>query len=256
MELKVGVFQYDIVWEDTEANLSYLTDNLRHIDKDTDVLILPEMFHCGFTMSPALNAQHEGGRVLKWMQQAAGEYNLAVMGSVVVESANQFYNRFYVVTKEDVKWYDKRHLFTMSDEHLHYQSGNERLIVDIKGWRFCPLICYDLRFPVWSRNKSKAYDVLVYVANWPATRNHVWDTLLKARAIENQSYVIGVNRIGTGQNLNYIGNSQVVNAKGQVVLNLSNKCGIFYVSLKRTELEAFREKFPVLDDADEFELLD
>ncbi len=255
MDIKVAVCQFDIIWEDTRANLQYLTDCLMELEEDTDVLVLPEMFHCGFSMSPEQVAQIDGGKVLEWMQQMAGLYDIAVIGSVVVKTGDDFVNRLYVVQKEVVEYYDKRHLFTMGQEHLHYKKGERRLLVEIKGWRFCPLICYDLRFPVWSRNRDNEYDVLIYVANWPASRREVWNILLKARAIENQSYVIGVNRIGKDASLNYAGDSQVLDAKGQLVSSCQSDSGVFYVNLSKTELNEFRTKFPVWNDGDDFELL-
>lgn len=255
MDIKVAVCQFDIEWENTDANLQHLSGCIKSMDKDTDVLILPEMFHCGFSMSPAVNGQVNGGVVLEWMKTIADTYSMAVMGSVVVKEDNNFVNRLYVVQPGQVDYYDKRHLFTMGDEHLHFKKGTNRLIVDIKGWKFCPLICYDLRFPVWSRNRHNEYDVLVYVANWPASRSEVWNALLKARAIENQSYVIGVNRIGKDRILSYMGDSQVIDSKGLVIHNQLNQSGLFYVNLDKGELDDFRSKFPVWRDGDEFELL-
>lgn len=255
MDLKVAGLQFDIAWERTQINLDYLSGKLKDLEAGVDVLILPEMFHCGFTMAPAKVAQVDGGEVLEWMKQTAAEYDMAIIGSVVVKTKDAFVNRLYVVNEGGVSWYDKRHLFTMGGEHLHYQQGYSRLTVDIKGWRFCPLICYDLRFPVWSRNMGSDYDVLVYVANWPASRQAVWEALLPARAIENQSYVIGVNRVGHDDGLDYSGGSQVVDARGKVVVNNLDEVGFFYINLSRKELSAFREKFPVLKDADNFELL-
>lgn len=255
MDIKVAVCQFDITWENTTANLQYLTDCLKEMDHDTDVLILPEMFHCGFSMSPASNAQINGGAVLEWMQMIAKTYAVAIIGSVVVKEGDDFINRLYMVQQEQVDYYDKRHLFAMGKEHLHYRQGTNRLIVNLKGWKFCPLICYDLRFPVWSRNRQNEYDVLVYIANWPSSRSEVWNALLKARAIENQSYVIGVNRIGKDRTLSYVGDSQVIDSKGQVVHNQLNAPGLFYVNLNRDALDDFRSKFPVWRDGDEFELL-
>ncbi|MBS2213207.1 amidohydrolase [Carboxylicivirga mesophila] len=254
MNIKIALLQFDIAWEDTGYNLKYLTKALMNLEEDTDVLILPEMFHCGFSMAPENNDQVDGGEVLEWMKNTANELGIAIMGSAIVQVQNKYFNRLYVVHDGTVNWYDKRHLFTMGEEHMHYQRGLERLIIEVKGWRICPLICYDLRFPVWSRNTGHYYDVLVYVANWPAARRDVWNTLLKARAIENQSYVIGVNRIGKDNQLEYAGDSQAINARGQVALNCGDQEGLFYVILNRVELDVFRTKFPVLGDADEFSL--
>ncbi|MBK3519551.1 amidohydrolase [Carboxylicivirga marina] len=254
MDLKIALVQYDIIWEDTQANLSYLSNVLKSISKDTDIVVLPEMFHSGFSMSPKGNAQVDGGEVLSWMKSMSDLNNVCIIGSVIVETNKGYVNRLYVVNGGKVSSYDKRHLFTMGDEHKHYLKGDERIVVEIKGWKLCPLICYDLRFPVWSRNIGEAYDVLLYVANWPASRGDVWDVLLKARAIENQSYVIGVNRIGCDKTITYDGRSQVVDAKGSELINMGANEGVAYVELKKDVLMKFRECFPVLRDGDEFHI--
>lgn len=255
MDLKVAVVQFDIKWEDTEGNIKYLTNCLKDLSSDTDLVVLPEMFHCGFSMSTQNTAQKERGQVLQWMQSVAQLHDVTIMGSVVVDKGNGVVNRLYVVDGEKVSWYDKRHLFTMGGEHLHYKKGQNRLIVNVKGWKICPLICYDLRFPVWSRNKGEdEYHLLIYVANWPESRIGVWDILLKARAIENQSYVIGVNRIGNDKSLTYNGHSQVIDAKGSIQLDMGDNNAIAYVVLKKIELMQFRAKFPVLNDGDLFEI--
>ena len=253
MNLSVAIVQCDIVWENTVSNLHIIGNLLKGIKKEVDLIVLPEMFHCGFSMNPSRNAQKNGGEVLVWMKQMATQLGVTVIGSVVVELDSSFVNRLYVVSSEKVQWYDKRHLFTMGGEHKKYLPGNKRIVVDVKGWRICPLICYDLRFPVWSRNDSD-YDVLIYVANWPAARRDVWNALLKARAIENQSFVVGVNRVGKDHSNNYVGDSQVINAKGQNLLHLNNKVQIAYVALGQDELYSFRKKFPVLDDRDDFDI--
>ncbi|WP_430812200.1 MULTISPECIES: amidohydrolase [unclassified Carboxylicivirga] len=255
-DLKIALLQYDILWEDTFGNLSRLDEYISQMEEDTDVLILPEMFHCGFSMSPAKNAQKEGGEVLQWMRNVAVTYGVTVLGSVVVETGGDFVNRLYVVDEHSLHYYDKRHLFTMGDEHLHYAAGSLRLVVTIKGWRFCLLICYDLRFPVWSRNLGEAYDVLVYVANWPASRKKVWNTLLPARALENQSYVVGLNRIGNDGQLSYAGQSRVINARGEVICDMADNNGFAYVVLNHSALRDFRKAFPVLNDADNYKITD
>lgn len=254
MNLNVALVQFAIKWEDTEGNLLYLTRLFNGLKADTDLVVLPEMFHCGFSMVTQRNAQKDGGRVLEWMQKMSKRHNAAVVGSVVVELGGSIVNRLYVVDGEKITHYDKRHLFTMGGEHLHYQRGTKRLVVDVRGWKLCPLICYDLRFPVWSRNYDGIYDALIYVANWPESRINVWDVLLEARAIENQSYVIGVNRIGNDESLRYNGHSKVVDAKGDVVLNLADNNGIAYVALNKEGLKQFRHKFPVLRDGDNYSL--
>lgn len=254
MNLKVAVVQFDIAWEDTSENISYLDKLLESIETDTDVVILPEMFHCGFSMSPKKNAQQEGGAVLEWMKSLSIKKEVVVVGSVIVESKNEHYNRLYVVDDNNIEWYNKRHLFSMGSEHLHYKEGDQRLIVNVRGWNICPMICYDLRFPVWSRNTNGDYDVLVYVANWPASRSSVWNTLLMARAIENQSYVVGVNRVGEDAQCEYLGESQVINARGEKELYMSNESAVMYAVLDKNKLISFRNTFPVLNDADDFSL--
>jgi len=251
MDLNIAIVQCDIVWEDTAKNLGLLNEALGDIHSNVDLVVLPEMFHCGFTMKPHNNAEGEDQEVLNWMKQWATRIGATVMGSVVVKVESGFVNRLYCVSSQEVECYDKRHLFTMGGEHKYYQKGNERIIVELKGWKICPLICYDLRFPVWSRNDCN-YDVLVYVANWPAARRDVWNTLLKARAIENQSYVVGVNRVGHDSSNTYAGDSQVIDAKGQYLTILNEEVQIAYVTLDRSSLSAFRRKFPVLDDRDCF----
>ncbi len=249
--LKVALIQYDIEWEGTSANLKYLDRCLMNVEDDVDLAILPEMFHCGFSMNPTDQAHENGGEVLEWMIGCSIRYGFVIMGSVIVLENSQYYNRMFVVDGDDVQQYDKRHLFTMGGEHEVYAKGKDRLVVNVKGWRICPLICYDLRFPVWSRN-SDEYDLLIYVANWPAPRKNVWNILLKARAIENQCYVIGVNRIGTDTINEYAGESQVINERGEELTNLNGNEGVAYVSLNMEELQKFRKRFPVLDDRDKF----
>lgn len=250
--LKIALIQFDIQWEDTSANLNFLTREFEYMKQDVDLVVLPEMFHCGFSMTPTNCAQKNGGVVLPWMQKMSAEYNFALIGSVVVAEGDHFYNRLYYVNGDEVKWYNKRHLFTMGGEDEFYTRGDERIIIELKGWKLCPLICYDLRFPVWSRNTKEAYDVLMYVANWPAPRRDVWNCLLKARALENQCYVVGVNRIGTDVSNCYKGDTQLIDAKGCVMINLNEKADIAYVDLEKEALEEFRNKFPVLLDGDEY----
>lgn len=250
-DLSVAIIQFDIIWENSTANIKKLDEMLKGLKKEVDLLILPEMFHCGFSMSPQKVAQKDGGVVLAWMKDMAKKYALSLMGSVAVNEGDDFYNRLYVVGKNSIEYYDKRHLFTMGNEHLNYKAGKKKLIIEIEGWKICPLICYDLRFPVWSRNEND-YDALVYVANWPAARKNVWNCLLKARALENQSYVLAVNRIGKDINCNYDGESQIINPRGEVLVNVEGNAGIAYVSLSRIELASFRKQFPVLDDGDDF----
>jgi predicted amidohydrolase len=220
----------------------------------TDLIVLPEMFTTGFSMNPEKLKESMDGIALQWMKKQASEKDAAVVGSLIIEDNEKVFNRLvWVFPNDQIEIYDKRHLFTMGEENRHYSAGTEKLIVEYKGWRFCPLICYDLRFPVWSRN-TENYDVLIYVANWPVPRHKVWKTLLQARAIENQAYCIGVNRVGKdGPGLNYYGDSCLTDAKGNArFLGGSEQVASFEISLD--ELHKFREKFPVLNDRDEFNM--
>lgn len=254
--LHVTIVQQNIIWENTEENLNHLDSLLIGIKESTELLILPEMFHCGFTMNPEKVAQSEDGSVIRWMKDKAQSLQLHLMGSVVYTDGECYFNRLYVFDPSgNSTYYDKRHLFSIGGEGEHYKAGIKRIIVNVKGWRICPLICYDLRFPVWSRNCDD-YDLLVYVANWPKSRREVWSTLLKARAIENQSYVIGVNRVGNDMSNEYSGDSVVLNAKGHKVCEiLPDKESVTYSSLDLSDLSNFRIKFPVWKDQDGFELV-
>jgi omega-amidase len=199
-------------------------------------------------------AESMDGETITWMKAKCAEHQIALCGSLIIKENEQFFNRLvFVKPSGEAQYYDKHHLFTMADEESHFKPGMERLIVAYKGWRICPLICYDLRFPVWARNRNE-YDILVYSANWPESRTEVWNTLLKARAIENQSYVVGANRVGVdGSNILYSGNSQLIDPKGSVLSAIADHHkGIVYAGFSYRELTEFRKKFPVLDDADQF----
>lgn len=251
--LQISIIQPGLAWESRDANLNHIASLISGIE-ETSLVILPEMFATGFTMNAEQFAEAMDGPTLSWMKEKAAEKEAAIAGSIIAKEGAVFFNRLLWVTPGgEVQWYDKRHLFTMGGENLHYSPGNKRLIVDYKGWRICPLICYDLRFPVWSRNKGD-YDLLIYVANWPSARQHVWENLLVARAIENQAYVAGVNRVGSDAGgIGYEGGSAVVDAKGGATfLGSSEQVKTFTVSL--SELHRFREEFPVLNDRDDFEI--
>ena len=254
--LKIAVLQFDLIWEDVHANLAKIDQMLEQLPQETAIVFLPEMFSTGFTMNAAKVAESMTGETIKWLKQRSAEYNTAICGSLVIQEEEKFYNRLiFVEPSGKVSCYDKRHLFTMAGEEGCYTRGENRLIVEYKGWRICPLICYDLRFPVWSRN-LKNYDLLVYVANWPEQRSLVWNTLLKARAIENQSYVVGVNRVGAdGNKITYSGQSQIVDAKGiEMVIGREYSEEVVFAELSHPKLEQFRRKFPVLDDADSYSI--
>lgn len=255
-KISVSIVQYQPEWENVPENLNQLSELIRLSKPETDVLVLPEMFQTGFTMNPSCTNADRIDETLNWMKQTAHKLNAVVTGSVLVGDNNNYYNRLYWVQPDGVvRWYNKRHLFHMAGEHNTITAGNERVVVSYNGFRFCLQICYDLRFPVWSRNKSD-YDVLIYVANWPEVRINAWNTLLKARAIENSCYVIGSNRVGKdATNLVYNGEAQVVDYLGNVQLKSEPYAtGIFTTQLDLDKLNAFRAKFNTQADADVFEI--
>ena len=253
--LRVSLVQTDLVWEDPTANCAALEEKLSDLAGKTDVIVLPEMFATGFSMTPH-GAEIGRGPVLQWMQIQANRLGALVVGSLKVKQQNDFFNRLYAVHPDGTfTSYDKRHLFRMGGEHEFYQSGDQQVIVSYKGWNIALFVCYDLRFPVWSRNVGLAYDAAIYVANWPAPRANAWRTLLQARAIENLSYVVGVNRVGTdANNLSYAGDSLLVDFKGGLQLDLQAQDQILTSELSAFELAEFRAKFPAHLDADAFSL--
>lgn len=253
--LRVSLVQSDLVWESPSANCAQLEEKLALLEGATDVVVLPEMFATGFSMSPA-GAEIGKGPVLQWMQVQANRLGVLLLGSLKVKQHHSFYNRFYAVYPDGTYlFYDKRHLFRMGGEHEFYQSGEQQVIVPFKGWNIALFICYDLRFPVWSRNVSMAYDAAIYVANWPAPRSKAWRTLLQARAIENLAYVVGVNRVGSDANeLVYAGDSLLVDFKGDLQLDLNSEDQILTSELSLEALAEFRAKFPAHLDADSFSL--
>jgi omega-amidase len=256
--LTISIVQQDIVWQNSFENLKKLELFMSSISS-TDVIVLPEMFNVGFTMN-AQQAVENATTVVAWMQHHAAQKKCAIVGSIPVKENNTYYNRLFWVEPEKTLHYDKRHLFRMANEHEHYSEGKEKLIINYKGWNICPLVCYDLRFPVWSRNTftngNYAYDVLIYVANWPEVRRKPWSTLLQARAIENLSYCVGVNRVGEdGNEILYSGDSAVYDYKGDKLSALEpNKEAVETIQLTKSVLTSFREKFPAGLDADAFEL--
>lgn len=256
--LNITFIQTHLQWEDVVKNLKHFSEKLDQVNEPTDIIVLPEMFTTGFTMNPNVMAEEHGGKTLQWMLQKAKEKNCVLTGSISIKDGNTFHNRLYWVMPDGTfKHYDKRHLFQMGNEHQHYTAGTQKLIVDYRGWKICPLICYDLRFPVWSRNrKEETYDLLLYVANWPEVRSYPWKQLLIARAIENQSYVVGVNRIGDdGNNIAHSGDSAVINPRGEIISKPNtNQDVIETISLSATYLKEFRKLFPVMMDGDEFTL--
>lgn len=262
-DLRVCLVQGNIIWENPEANSAYFGALLSGLNTATDLIVLPEMFSTGFSMQTEHCAEKHGEEMhsLNWMKSIANTYQACVCGSIAVEESGRYYNRLYWVQPDGQYFtYNKRHLFSFSHEHLHYTPGTERLIVEWKGWKICPLICYDLRFPVWSRNNLQkdhaTYDLLIYVANWPSVRSGPWNILNKSRAIENLSYNLAVNRVGSDPKANnYSGDSMVISAKGEVLAELNNnEEGLITYTLSFSELQDFRAKFPALSDADGFKL--
>ncbi len=253
-DLKVTLVQPDLFWEDRDPNRCNIAFMLKDVG-ETDLIILPEMFTTGFSMSPAKWSETEAGATLEWMKTIAKIKDAAVTGSIIIEENGNFYNRlFFVYPNGEYLKYDKRHLFTLAAEDQHYAAGSEILIVDYLGWKIKPLVCYDLRFPVWARNTEK-YDLLLYVANWPAKRSFAWSQLLIARAIENQSYVAGVNRVGTdGNGFDYSGDSVMLNPFGEEMAKITNAEAIKTVTLSKENLNKIRDKFRFLEDGDRFEI--
>ncbi len=260
--LTVSLLQAELYWEEVDANLSSFEERIWRIDGQPDVIVLPEMFSTGFTMNAAKLAERMNMRTFKWMQQMANQTNALILGSYIVSENNKYYNRLlWMEPGGKFYTYDKRHLFRMAVEHTTYAAGNAVMVAEWKGWRICPLICYDLRFPVWSRNTYNAaigklnYDLLMYVANWPAARVEAWDSLLRARAIENLSYSVGVNRVGTdGSGIEYNGHSSCYSPKGDQMFMAEGKETIKTIELNRASLDDFREKFPAYLDADNFSI--
>jgi omega-amidase len=256
-KLAVCLIQTELYWEDVTANLSSLEEKIAGIDQPADVIVLPEMFNTGFTMDTRL-AEPMNLTTTKWMKHIALQTNALIIGSFAVKENGSFFNRLMCVQPDGSFLHsDKRHLFRMGEEHQNYTPGNTRLQVKWKGWNIFPLVCYDLRFPVWSRNTgSDPYDLLIYVANWPARRAHAWRTLLKARAIENLSYVIGVNRIGEDANgVGHQGDSAALDFLGEPLFDLGSKATEKIVHLSKPELQKYRQSFPAYLDADEFNLI-
>lgn len=255
--LTVTLVQADLHWENPTANRAMFEEMLAELTEPTDLIVLPEMFTTGFTMNPAPVAEVMNLTTTRWMKQIAAQYQAVVTGSFVVQEDGKYYNRLVWMQPDGTyDYYDKRHLFRMGNEHEVYTAGTRRIIKNWKGWNICPLICYDLRFPVWSRNVDNQYDVLIYTANWPAVRESVWKSLLTARAIENQSYVIGVNRIGEdGNGLAHSGASGLINSRGEWISYPQSKSFIHSFTLNYEELSTFREKFPVSLDGDRFQIL-
>jgi predicted amidohydrolase len=257
MSFRVSIVQQPLVWQDPTANRAHIAAVLAPLAGNTDLVVLPEMFTTGFTMEPQAQAENADGPTRAWLREQAKALDAAVGGSVAVREHGRFYNRFMLAMPEGLTyWYDKRHLFRMGGEHRQYDAGVHALIVEWRGARLCPLVCYDLRFPVWSRRRPELeYDVVIYSANWPAARCFAWSALLRARAIENQAYCIGVNRVGDdGNGVAHAGDSVVNDFLGQPLLELDDQAQVKTVALDLEALHAWRDKFPAHLDADAFTL--
>jgi omega-amidase len=251
--MKTALIQTSLFWENPNKNRAYLTEKIDSISQYVDLIVLPEMFTSGFTMNPENVAETMQGETISWLKETAKTKNCAITGSLVIEENSHYFNRLvFVFPSGEIQQYDKRHLFTLAGEDKVYTSGKDKLIVDYKGFKICPLICYDLRFPVFSRNVEE-YDLLIYVANWPKPRINAWDILLKARAVENMSYVIGVNRIGVDENnLEYVGHSQAIDFLGNFIQEPQETEAIFIVELEKEKLFETRSKLAFLNDRDDF----
>lgn len=264
-DIRISLCQANLVWESPQANFKQFEQLFEQIEQ-TDLILLPEMFNTGFSMRSADLAESMDGHTVNWMREQAQKMQAVICGSLIVEENGKYFNRL-VWMKADGKYhtYDKRHLFRMANENDHFTAGNQRLIVELKGWKIMPLVCYDLRFPVWSRNRFETdrssyahaeYDLLLYIANWPKPRVEAWKKLLAARAIENQAYVVGLNRVGKdGKEIPYSGGSRFIDPKGEVMWQAEDhQKAVKTLKLSAKELIDFRKKFPVGMDGDEFSL--
>src|SRR4029079_14537094 len=283
--LTITGIQSNLHWEDKNENLRMFEEKIFSISQTTEIVVLPEMFSTGFSMQPKKLAERMDGETLNWMKQIAAKKKIILTGSLIIKDLSKeseaYYNRLvWVLPNGQIGYYDKRHLFAYADEDQHYTPGEKRLIASVKGWKINLLVCYDLRFPVWSRQASPLtplqpraassfsggarreeqnaleYDVLIYVANWPERRVHAWTTLLRARAIENQCYVIGVNRTGEdGNKIPYTGESMAIDPMGEILYHKKDEDDVFTVTLDQSHLEKVREKFPFWKDADQFKII-
>ncbi|MDQ6762497.1 MAG: amidohydrolase [Bacteroidota bacterium] len=269
--ITISIIQTNLHWEDKNANLDMLSKKIESITEKTEVVILPEMFSTGFSMKPESLAEKMDGETISWMKRIAAEKKIILTGSVMIDPSTEaqdpsipiaigtqdkkYYNRLiWMLPNGEYGIYDKRHLFAYGNEHTHYSPGNKRLIASVKGWKINLQVCYDLRFPVWARQAAEMeYDILIYVANWPEKRSLAWKTLLQARAIENQCYVIGVNRVGQdGNDIHYSGDSMIIDAQGEILYQKKNEEDIFTYTLQKEKIIQVREKYPFWKDADSF----
>ena len=267
-DLRITLIQTFVHWENIPENLRLFEGIIRPLKDATDLIVIPEMFSTGFSMKPAEFAEEMSGNAVEWMKRMANEVNAVITGSLIIKDDGKYYNRLIWMRPDGThEIYDKRHLFRMGDEHNYYAAGSKRLIVSMKEWKICPLVCYDLRFPVWCRNGNqlaggrrqeagRLYDVLIFVANWPERRSFAWKHLLQARTIENQSYVIGVNRIGDdGNGVYHSGDSSLIDPLGEVIFTQADQPFIKTFVITKERLVYVRSKMPFLQDGDEFEVM-
>ncbi|MEP7107764.1 MAG: nitrilase family protein [Ferruginibacter sp.] len=278
LPITITTIQANLEWENKAANLRALEKKINDLEEKTEIVVLPELFSTGFSMQPQLLAETMEGETVQWMNELASKNKIILTGSIIIKEDDQYYNRLiWMLPNGQFGHYDKRHLFAFGAEDKHYTAGNKRLIASAKGWKINLQVCYDLRFPVWARNRvlptekfrdesilispgeetisvfSPEYDILICVANWPERRNHAWKTLLCARAIENQCYVVGVNRVGRdGNNINHSGNSLVIDPLGEVLYHMADEEDVFTITLRKEHLEEVRTKFPFWKDGDNF----
>jgi len=255
--LTITIIQPDLRWEDKAANLENLEKKIRGIREPTEVVVLPEMFNTGFSMRPQVLAENMDGPTLAWMKKIAAEKKVILTGSLIIEEEGNYFNRLiWMLPNGQYGQYDKRHRFAFAGEDEHYTAGNKRLIASVKGWKINLLVCYDLRFPVWSRQSDPhEYDLLIYVANWPGRRSHAWKTLLQARAIENQSFVVGVNRVGNdGNGISHSGDSLLIDPLGETLWCGPGEEAVYTHTLQKEKLEEIRGRFPFWRDADHFSI--
>ena len=255
--LNVAIVQKALHWHEPAKNLRMFAEALHGHQEPADLFVLPEMFTTGFTMQAQANAEPMDGPSVTWMAETAGRLDTSLCGSLVIEDNGEYFNRFILMFPDgDYRCYDKRHLFRLAGEHEHYSAGSSVVTIELEGWRIRPMVCYDLRFPVWSRNTGD-YDLLIYVANWPDRRHLAWETLIRARAIENLAYLAAVNRIGVdGNDVNYRGGSAIVDYLGQHLVSMAGESAVKSATLEKLPLEKFREKFPFNLDADRFSITD
>lgn len=253
--MKIALIQSDLYWEDASENRKSFESKINQIDSEVNLVVLPEMFSTGFTMNAAAVAETMQGETVLWLQSLAKQKNFAITGSLIILENDKYYNRMlFVFPSGEIRHYDKRHLFSLAGEDKCYTSGNEKVIVEYLNWKICLQVCYDLRFPVFARNVEN-YDLLLYVANWPKVRTNAWDSLLKARAIENLSYVVGVNRVGLdANNYEHTGHSQVVDFLGDFILEPQETEAVFVVELDKEVMLETRKKLDFLSDKDIFEV--